>query len=140
MVNQLLFVRENIQHVKRTPIVTMVNRVEAQETGVEMSFVAAYDPNSYTSIIAIINDNQEISVMWCDGSTACFWGFLQKFEPNEMSEGDNPPVGILLCTKKNNTLVEYALAGMDNSLFVSKYLLELPKKEEMQRFLKEQMR
>ena len=45
-----------------------------------------------------------------------------------MCEGDNPPIGILLCTQRDHTLVEYALAGMDNSLFVSKYQLELPKK------------
>jgi len=54
--------------------------------------------------------------------------------------GDNPPVGILLCTQRDRTLVEYALAGMDNGLFVSKYQLELPKKEEMQRFIEEQVR
>ncbi len=57
-----------------------------------------------------------------------------------MSQGDNPPIGILLCTDKDQTLVEYALAGMDNNLFVSKYQLELPGKEEMQRFIIEQMR
>ena len=54
-------------------------------------------------------------------------------------QGDNPPIGILLCTDKNHTLAEYALAGMDNNLFVSKYLLELPKKEEMQKFIDEQI-
>jgi hypothetical protein len=57
-----------------------------------------------------------------------------------MSEGDNPPVGILLCTQKDHTLVEYALAGMDNYLFVSRYQLELPRKEEIQRFLEEKLR
>jgi len=57
-----------------------------------------------------------------------------------MTEGDNPPVGILLCTQRDRTLVEYALAGMDNGLFVSKYQLELPKKEDMQRFIEEQVR
>jgi hypothetical protein len=46
----------------------------------------------------------------------------------------------LLCTDKNQALVEYALAGMDNSLFVSKYLLELPKKETMQAFVEQQVR
>ena len=50
------------------------------------------------------------------------------------------PVGILLCTQKNRALVEYALAGMDNHLFVSKYQLELPKKEDIQRFLEERIR
>lgn len=44
------------------------------------------------------------------------------------------------CTQKDHTLVEYALAGMDNRLFVSKYQLELPKKDEIERFLEEQMK
>jgi predicted nuclease of restriction endonuclease-like (RecB) superfamily len=66
--------------------------------------------------------------------------YVSWYQENMMIEGDNPPVGILLCTDKNHTLVEYALAGMDNNLFVSKYLLELPKKEEMQRFIEEQVR
>jgi hypothetical protein len=56
-----------------------------------------------------------------------------------MTEGDNPSIGILLCTDKNHALAEFALAGMDNHLFVSKYLLELPKKEKMQKFIEEQI-
>jgi predicted nuclease of restriction endonuclease-like (RecB) superfamily len=48
---------------------------------------------------------------------------------------DNPPIGILLCTGKGKKLVEYALSGMDNKLFVSKYLLELPKKELLESFI-----
>jgi len=66
--------------------------------------------------------------------------YVSWFKKNVMLEGDNPPVGILLCTQKDHALVEYALAGMDNNLFVSKYLLELPKKEEMQKFIEEQMK
>lgn len=66
--------------------------------------------------------------------------YVSWFKKNVMLEGDNPPVGILLCTQKDHPLVEYALAGMDNNLFVSKYLLELPKKEEMQKFIEEQMK
>lgn len=66
--------------------------------------------------------------------------YVSWYQKNIMSEGDNPPVGILLCTQKNHALVEYALAGMDNNLFVSKYQLELPKKEEIQRFLEEKIR
>jgi hypothetical protein len=46
----------------------------------------------------------------------------------------------LLCTQKDHALVEYAIAGMDNHLFVSMYQLELPKKEDIQRFLEEKMR
>lgn len=66
--------------------------------------------------------------------------YVSWYKKNLMSEGDNPPIGILLCTQRDRTLVEYALAGMDNDLFVSKYQLELPKKEDMQRFIEEQIR
>lgn len=61
------------------------------------------------------------------------------YRKNKASDGDNPPVGILLCTCKNEALVKYALAGMDNSLFVSKYQLQLPEKEEIERFLEIQL-
>lgn len=57
-----------------------------------------------------------------------------------MSEGDNPPVGILLCSQKDHALAEYALAGMDNQLFVSRYQLELPSKEALQSFLERQLK
>lgn len=57
-----------------------------------------------------------------------------------MSDGDNPPIGIPLCTQKDHALVDYALAGMDNQLFVSRYQLELPSKEVLQRFLEQQLK
>ena len=66
--------------------------------------------------------------------------YVEYYRRHEMTEGDQPPVGILLCTGKNHALVEYALAGMDNRLFVSKYQLVLPKPEELQRYLDEQHR
>lgn len=66
--------------------------------------------------------------------------YVSWYRQNMMSAGDNPPIGILLCTDKNNALAEYALAGMDNQLFVSKYLLELPQKETMQAFLEKQVK
>jgi len=66
--------------------------------------------------------------------------YVNWYQEQEMPEGDNPPVGILLCTDKNHALVKYALAGMDNQLFVSRYQLQLPDREEMQRFLEEQRR
>lgn len=65
--------------------------------------------------------------------------YVSWYKKNMMTQGDNPPIGILLCTQRDQTLVEYALAGMDNGLFVSKYQLELPKKEDMQRFIEEQV-
>ena len=61
--------------------------------------------------------------------------YVSYFRENEMNLGDNPPVGILLCTRKGDKMVEYALAGMDNELFVSTYMLSLPDKKTLQEFL-----
>lgn len=66
--------------------------------------------------------------------------YVSWYRQHMMTEGDNPPIGILLCTDKNHALAEYALAGMDNQLFVSKYLLELPRKETMQAFIEAQVK
>jgi hypothetical protein len=61
--------------------------------------------------------------------------YVSWYRKHMMTKGDNPPVGLLLCTQKDHVLVEYATANMDNRLFVSKYQLELPRKEELERFL-----
>ena len=61
--------------------------------------------------------------------------YVSWYAKNVRAEGDNPPIGILLCTQKDHALAEYALAGMDNKLFVSKYQLHLPKREQLQREL-----
>lgn len=66
--------------------------------------------------------------------------YVSWYKKNVLSKTDNPPIGILLCTRKDHALVEYALAGLDNQLFVSKYQLELPKQKAMQRFLEEQIK
>jgi predicted nuclease of restriction endonuclease-like (RecB) superfamily len=61
--------------------------------------------------------------------------YVSYYRENEMNPGDNPPVGILLCTRKGEKMVEYALAGMDNNLFVSTYMLSLPDKETLKAFI-----
>lgn len=66
--------------------------------------------------------------------------YVTWYRRNMMAKGDNPPVGLLLCTQKDHALVEYALAGIDNRLFVSKYQVELPSREELQRFLEDKRR
>lgn len=65
--------------------------------------------------------------------------YVNWYRRNMMAGNDNPPIGILLCTQKDHALVEYALAGMDNHLFVSKYQLELPKKEDIERFIEQEI-
>lgn len=53
---------------------------------------------------------------------------------------DNPTIGILLCTEKGNKMVEYALAGMEKKLFVSKYLVQLPQKEQLIQFIENELK
>lgn len=66
--------------------------------------------------------------------------YVSSYKRDMMTAGDNPPIGILLCTRKDQALVEYALADMDNRLFVSKYQLELPSREVIQRFIEAQLK
>ena len=65
--------------------------------------------------------------------------YVSYYKENEMQLGDNPPVGILLCTRKGKKMVEYALAGMDNRLFVSTYMLQLPDRKTLEDFLLKQL-
>ena len=64
--------------------------------------------------------------------------YLNFYRNEVMQKGDNPPVGILLCTDKGNTMVKYATAGLEESVFVHKYLVELPSKEELEKYLMSQ--
>ena len=65
--------------------------------------------------------------------------YVSHYRENEMQPGDNPPIGILLCTRKGKKMVEYALAGMDNQLFVSTYMLQLPDRKTLEDFLLKQL-
>ena len=61
--------------------------------------------------------------------------YLNYFKAEVMQPDDNPPVGILLCTEKGDTLVKYATAGLDPNIFVQKYMIELPTEEEIKKFI-----
>ena len=61
--------------------------------------------------------------------------YLNYYNENETSEGDNPPVGIILCANKNENLVKYATTGLSQQVFVSKYLINLPSEEELKQIL-----
>ncbi len=62
--------------------------------------------------------------------------YLNYFKDNETLEGDNPPIGIILCTDKTSSTVKYATGSLDNQLFVSRYQLQLPTAEELEEFIK----
>lgn len=61
--------------------------------------------------------------------------YLNYFKAEVMQPDDNPPIGILLCTEKGDTLVKYATAGLDPNIFVQKYMIELPSEEEIKEFI-----
>jgi predicted nuclease of restriction endonuclease-like (RecB) superfamily len=61
--------------------------------------------------------------------------YVNYYKSKVMQADDNPTIGILLVTNKNNALVEFATAGIDNQLFVSKYLIALPTKETLETFI-----
>lgn len=62
--------------------------------------------------------------------------YLNYFKTEINNENDNPPIGIILGAEKNNILIEYALGGITNKLFVSRYKLYLPDKKELSHRLK----
>jgi hypothetical protein len=61
--------------------------------------------------------------------------YVNWFKANMQAQGDRPPIGILLCSDKDGTEVEFATAGMDKKLFVSRYLTALPSAEKLKDFL-----
>jgi predicted nuclease of restriction endonuclease-like (RecB) superfamily len=61
--------------------------------------------------------------------------YVTWYRKHMMAKGDNPPVGLLLCTGKDHALVQYATASMNSRLFVSKYAVELPSKTELENFI-----
>ena len=65
--------------------------------------------------------------------------YVSYYRQHQMTAGDQPPIGILLCTQKNHEMVQFALAGMANNLFVSRYQLELPATDAMEDFLRRAM-
>ena len=54
--------------------------------------------------------------------------YLNYFKAEENVNDDNEPIGIILAKEKDSILVEYALGGISNNLFISKYQLYLPDK------------
>lgn len=61
--------------------------------------------------------------------------YLNYYKENELTDGDNNPIGIILCSGKNEALVKYATMGLPQQVFVSKYLINLPSEEELERVI-----
>ncbi|MCW3090039.1 MAG: cytoplasmic protein [Ferruginibacter sp.] len=64
--------------------------------------------------------------------------YLNYYKENETHPGDNDPIGIILCSGKNEALVKYATMGLPQQVFVSKYLINLPSEKELQKIIEEE--
>ncbi len=60
------------------------------------------------------------------------------YERELMNEGDNPPIGIVLCADKSESVVKYTLPENETKIFASKYKLYLPSEEELLRELNQE--
>ena len=66
--------------------------------------------------------------------------YLNYFKQEISEANDNPPAGILLVANKDQALVKYATAGMDENLFVQQYLVRLPSKEQLEIYINNELR
>jgi predicted nuclease of restriction endonuclease-like (RecB) superfamily len=57
--------------------------------------------------------------------------YLNYYNTEINDEDDNPPIGIILCADKDEIAAEYALGGLNNQIFASKYTLYIPEKEKL---------
>lgn len=66
--------------------------------------------------------------------------YINYYKHEVMQPDDNPPIGILLCTEKGDTLVKYATAGLDQNIFVQKYLIQLPSENEIKAYISKELK
>ena len=64
--------------------------------------------------------------------------YVHYYERELMNEGDNPPIGIVLCADKSESVVKYTLSENETQIFASKYKLYLPSEEELLRELNQE--
>jgi hypothetical protein len=57
--------------------------------------------------------------------------YLNYYKENEVHTGNNSPIGIILCSGKNETVVKYATMGLPQQVFVSRYLINLPSEKKL---------
>jgi predicted nuclease of restriction endonuclease-like (RecB) superfamily len=63
--------------------------------------------------------------------------YVRMYDDLKRSTDDNPTIGILLCSEKDETIVKYSILNDQNNLFASKYLLYLPKEEELKQLIEQ---
>ncbi len=64
--------------------------------------------------------------------------YVRIFDDKYITPGDNPTIGLILCSKKNETIAKYSVLNNSKQLFASKYMLYLPTEEELKREIQHQ--
>ena len=96
--------------------------------------VCSYRPGRPGKHIAVTARNIPRCRMseWCNTTFTCIFGH------EVMQPGDNPPIGLLLCTDYSDTLVQYSTEGLSD-IYVGKYMLHLPSTETIRQYLIDHM-
>jgi hypothetical protein len=66
--------------------------------------------------------------------------YVNYFDENRRTSGDNPTIGLILCTDKNEAVVRYTLGKRNRRIFVSRYKLYLPTEEELEQELQRELK
>lgn len=62
--------------------------------------------------------------------------YLNYFKKNEITAGENPPIGLILCAKRDEIFAKYVLGSINNKIFASKYKMTLPTEKELDKTLR----
>ena len=64
--------------------------------------------------------------------------YVRMYEEQKRRQDDNPTIGLILCSQRNETVVKYSVLNDNEQLFTSKYLTELPSEKELQKTLEQE--
>ena len=82
----------------------------------DMELNVAYDPMLYDDIVDMAGVNQEITLTFSDGATLTFWGWVDKFKPSSLKEGEQPTASItIICSNENALGAETAPVAVAGS-------------------------
>ena len=81
----------------------------------ECKMTCGYDPQVYGQIIALVNVETSITIHFPDGSTLCFFGYLQKFDPKELKEGTPPEADVVIVATNTDEDGKEATPDYDTS-------------------------
>jgi hypothetical protein len=66
--------------------------------------------------------------------------YVRMFDAHARPEGDNPTIGLILCSKKNEAVARYSVLNESKQIFAAKYQKVLPSEAELQREIERERR